>query len=320
MEASLDLDRLKAGDDAEWSRAERIYAPRLHAYAARRVRDRDACDDIVQESFLVAVRNIARVDPALGFEAYLFNIVGTRTIDWMRRRRPVQFSGLGMEESAANFDFVAAPPETPSAVVRRDELEERARALLGAAAREWCRESFEAGAFERVAVLEALLVRGVRNKDAALRFGHSDDTVVAGIKFRALKRIAELVDQLGQGGSVRDAVRAHLAHEERGPDVDFAAAWKRRARRLPAARLAGGSRREPRRRGAGACALARARLRLLRGGTRGAAPRPGRARSAGAAREARRAHARRAPARARLLSASLRGFCRGRTRPRRAIG
>lgn len=225
MDAALDLDRLKAGDEAEWSRAERIYAPRLHAYVSRRVRDRDACEDVVQESFLVAVRNIARVDPALGFEAYLFNIVGTRTIDWMRRRRPVQFSGLGMEESAANFDFVAAPPDTPSAVVRRDELAEGARALLGAAARAWCRESFEAGAYERVAVLEALLVRGVRNKDAAARFGHADDTVVAGIKFRALKRIAELVDELAQGGSLRAEVQAHLAHEERGPDVDFAAAW-----------------------------------------------------------------------------------------------
>lgn len=225
MDEALDLDRLKAGDEAEWSRAERIYAPRIHASVSRRVRDRDACDDIVQESFLVAVRNIARVDPALGFEAYLFNIVGSRTIDWLRRRRPVQFSGLGMEDSAANFDFVAAPPETPSSVVRRDELEERARALLGAAAREWCRECFAAGSFERVAVLEALLVRGVRNKDAAARFGHADDTVVAGIKFRALKRIAELVDELSQGGTVRESVRAHLAQEERGPDVDFAAAW-----------------------------------------------------------------------------------------------
>lgn len=225
VDAALDLDRLKAGDEAEWSRAERIYAPRLHAYVSRRVRDREACEDVVQESFLVAVRNIARVDPALGFEAYLFNIVGTRTIDWMRRRRPVQFSGLGLEDSAANFDFVAAPPETPSAVVRRSELEEGASALLGAAARAWCRESFDAGAFERVAVLEALLVRGARNKDVAARFGHADDTVVAGIKFRALKRIAELVDELSQGGTMREAVRAHLAQEERGPDVDFAAAW-----------------------------------------------------------------------------------------------
>jgi hypothetical protein len=40
-----------------------------------------------------------------------------------------------------------------------------------------------------------------------------------------LKRLAELVDELAQGSSVKAAVLAHLAHEERGPDVDFAAAW-----------------------------------------------------------------------------------------------
>lgn len=225
MESPPDLARLQAGDEAEWSRVERMYAPRLAAYLARRVRDREAREDIVQECFLVAVRNIARVDPALGFEPYLFNILSTRTIDWMRRQRPVQLSGLGMEESAASFDFVAAPPETPSSIVRRDELEENARRLLGAAARAWCQESFTAQAFERVAVVEGLLVRGQRNKDVAARLGHRDDTVVAGIKFRALKRLAELVDELAQGSSVKAAVLAHLAHEERGPDVDFAAAW-----------------------------------------------------------------------------------------------
>lgn len=225
MEAPVDLARLKARDDAEWRRVEISYAPRLYAYVARRVKDREAREDIVQESFLVAVRNIERVDPALGFEAYLFNILGSRVIDWLRRKRPVQLTGLGLEESAAHFDFVAAPRETPSQVARQAELEEGARILLGAAARAWCRECFEAQAFERVAVFEAVVVRGIRNKDAARRFGHADDGAVAGVKFRGLKRIAELVHELDASGAVKQAVLAHLSHEDRPVDLDFAQAW-----------------------------------------------------------------------------------------------
>ncbi|MEY2805865.1 MAG: RNA polymerase sigma factor [Planctomycetia bacterium] len=225
MDSQVDLARLKARDEAEWRRVEAMYAPRLFAYVARRVKDREAREDIVQECFLVAVRNVERVDPAQGFEAYLFNILGSRVIDWLRRRRPVQLTGLGLEESAAHFDFVAAPRETPSQVARQAELEEGARILLGAAARAWCRECYEAGAFERVAVFEAVVVRGIRNKDAARRFGHPDDAAVAGVKFRGLKRIAELVGALDASGSVKQAVLAHLAHEDRPVDLDFAAAW-----------------------------------------------------------------------------------------------
>ncbi|MEY2745829.1 MAG: polymerase sigma-E factor [Planctomycetota bacterium] len=271
MDSPIDLARLKALDDAEWRRVEEMYAPRLLAYVARRVKDREAREDIVQDCLLVAVRNIERVDPAQGFEAYLFNILGSRVIDWLRRKRPVQLTGLGLEESAAHFDFVAAPRETPSQVARQAELEDGARILLGAAAREWCREGFEAGAFERVAVFEAVVVRGVRNKDAARRFGHPDDGAVAGVKFRGLKRIAELVQELDASGAVKEAVLSHLSHEDRPVDLDFARAWSEARAACPArewlencARGAGGAEQVHVRHHAPDCAACSAELDHLR--------------------------------------------------------
>ena len=63
-----DITRLQAFDDEEWSRVERHYAGRLFAYAARRVLDGGAREDIVQESFLGAVRGIQSFDDLFTFE------------------------------------------------------------------------------------------------------------------------------------------------------------------------------------------------------------------------------------------------------------
>ena len=80
-----DIARLTRFDDAEWLAVERNYCGRMLAYVARRVRDRQAREDIVQDAFLGAVRGIESFDPAYTFEQYLFGICKNRTIDHLRR-------------------------------------------------------------------------------------------------------------------------------------------------------------------------------------------------------------------------------------------
>ena len=81
-----DIARLQAREDDEWLRVERNYCGRLLAYAHRRVGDRQAAEDVVQEALLGAVRGIDDFDPLFTFEQYLFGICKNRTIDFLRRR------------------------------------------------------------------------------------------------------------------------------------------------------------------------------------------------------------------------------------------
>ena len=77
-EWSPDVARLQAHDDAEWLAVERTYCGRLAAYVARRIPDRDAREDVIQETFLGAVRGIDDFDPIYTFEQYLFGICRNR--------------------------------------------------------------------------------------------------------------------------------------------------------------------------------------------------------------------------------------------------
>lgn len=240
---SPDIEKLQARDDGEWSRVEREYSGRLLAYAQRRTGDLQAAEDVVQEALLGAVRGIADFDSVYSFEQFLFGICRNRTIDHLRRRRARTLPTVSEEDGPVGLDQIAQDAETPSAIVRGAELSSRARRLLGDALGDWVEETWAEGEHVRLSVVEALLSGNWRNRDTWERFGLRDETSVAGIKFRALKRLRQIA-AVRESGS--DLLR-WLAAAEEGQhiiEVDVQEVWRERRvscpdRRWIARQLAG---------------------------------------------------------------------------------
>ena len=223
-EWSPDLDRLQAFDDGEWLRVERQYAGRLYAYVARRVLDAQAREDLVQEAFLGAVRGIRSFDRAFSFEQYLFGICRNRTIDHLRRRQATTPTHRDDDGDRPLIDQLAQEDETPSSIVRADDLRGHGRDLLTDILRAWVQETWAAAEFRRLMVIEALFSGGWRNRDTWQRFELRDETAVAGIKFRALKRLRELAAQHDSGGALVQALAEQVGAGE--AHIDVATAWR----------------------------------------------------------------------------------------------
>ncbi len=86
----------------------------LHAFALRRLGDRRAAEEVVQDTLLRAWRHADRFDPARGSEAaWLFGIAGNLVIDRLRRRgtRPV-VDGTPVDDDAL-ARAVAATGQVP---------------------------------------------------------------------------------------------------------------------------------------------------------------------------------------------------------------
>ncbi len=243
-EWSPDIKRLQAREDQEWLRVEREYCGRLFAYAHRRTGDLQTSEDVVQETLLGAVRGIDDFDSSFSFEQYLFGICRNRTIDTMRRKKAATFQA-GEDERGLGLETLAAESETPSAIVRGRELSERARELLVEILREWVEETWREGEFQRLSVIEALFAGGWRNRDVWRRFALRDETAVAGIKFRALKRLRQLAAVHESGGDLLRYLAAAEEGDERLLDLDVRTIWKERRISCPArhwlARLAAGT-------------------------------------------------------------------------------
>lgn len=229
-----DIERLVALDDAEWLAVERAYCGRLLAYVARRIPDRDARDDVVQEVFLGAVRGIKLYDPAYTFEQFLFGICHNRVIDHRRRRRPTTLGGgLDDEDGRPSVEDLVSDDETPSRIARRRDLEHQGSRVLGEIVRQWVQETWSQGEFQRLIVVEALLAAGWRNRDVWTRFGLRDESAVAGIKFRALKRLREIALERGAERELMAQVGVALDAED-GLDLDVRRAWAEARASCPA--------------------------------------------------------------------------------------
>ena len=79
----------------------RLHWPRAYRAAYLVVRDAAAAEDIAQESFLAAIRNLDRFDRRRPFGPWLHRIVVNRAIDWTRARQ--------LRAEAELHDTVPAP-------------------------------------------------------------------------------------------------------------------------------------------------------------------------------------------------------------------
>ena len=90
------------GSAADLERLFREHWPRAYRAALLVTGDAAAAEDIAQEAFLAAVRNLDRFDRRRPFAPWLHRIVVNRAIDWTRARKLRAEVELG--------DSISAPP------------------------------------------------------------------------------------------------------------------------------------------------------------------------------------------------------------------
>ena len=113
------------GSVADLERLFREHWPRAFRAARLVTGDAAAAEDIAQEAFISAVRNLDRFDRRRPFAPWLHRIVVNRAIDWTRARKLRGEVELG--------DYLPAPPSPEldgSALARIDELAPEHRAVV----------------------------------------------------------------------------------------------------------------------------------------------------------------------------------------------
>jgi RNA polymerase sigma-70 factor, ECF subfamily len=113
------------GSVADLERLFREHWPRAFRAARLATGDAAAAEDIAQEAFLAAVRNLDRFDRRRPFAPWLHRIVVNRAIDWTRAR------SLRAEVELGDQHASAPPPEPDGgALARIAELAPEQRAVV----------------------------------------------------------------------------------------------------------------------------------------------------------------------------------------------
>lgn len=95
-------------------------------FAFRYMRNREDADDVTQEAFVRAWKNLRRFDTTKSFKTWLFTIAKNAALDILKKKRPLSFSQLGEEEG--KLEALMAPyidqPEMPDAIYDRKLVNE----------------------------------------------------------------------------------------------------------------------------------------------------------------------------------------------------
>jgi RNA polymerase sigma-70 factor (ECF subfamily) len=139
-EAEL-VRRCREGSEAAYAALVRQHRPRLYALAYRLLLDREAAEDVVQETFLSAFRQIERFEPRPSIDAWLNTIVlrtASRAASRQRARPKssidASIAGAGVDDWGSDALALADPDPTadPQAAVEAADLRQAVGAAIAA--------------------------------------------------------------------------------------------------------------------------------------------------------------------------------------------
>src|SRR6266446_8938729 len=81
----LMIEQIRAGDSRAWESLIARYEGRLLAFVERRLRDRAASEDVVQETFVGFLNSLPNFDERRELQTYLFTIASHKLTDYLRR-------------------------------------------------------------------------------------------------------------------------------------------------------------------------------------------------------------------------------------------
>src|SRR5437879_9405078 len=88
----LIVQKIRDGDDRAWDQLIARYEGRLLAFVTRRLRDRAASEDVVQETFVGFLNSLPNFDERRELQTYLFTIASHKLTDHLRKtgRHPLK--------------------------------------------------------------------------------------------------------------------------------------------------------------------------------------------------------------------------------------
>ena len=196
----LMIQQIRQGDTRAWETLISRYEGRLLAFVQRRLRDRAASEDVVQETFVGFLNSLPNFDDRRELQTYLFTIASHKLTDHLRRtgRHPLRnLNDSNSDLLEQQFDRQLSA----SSRARHDERQALESAAIVRCLGQILREWQDRGEYVRLKVLELLWVKGWANRDVAA-FLEVSEQQVANYRFAAVKKLTEQIRAAGLSADV----------------------------------------------------------------------------------------------------------------------
>ncbi len=195
------IQQIRQGEQRAWENLISRYEGRLLAFVERRLRDRAASEDVVQETFIGFLNSLPNFDERRELQTYLFTIAAHKLTDHLRRvgRHPLRTVSSDSSTDILHQQLDHHP--AASSVARSEERRELEQNALARCLAQLIAHWREKGDLTRLKVLELLWVKGWANRDVAA-FLQISEQQVANYRFAAVKKLSEHIRNLGLSAAV----------------------------------------------------------------------------------------------------------------------
>jgi RNA polymerase sigma-70 factor (ECF subfamily) len=194
------IAQIRQGDGRAWESLIERYEGRLLAFVDRRLHDRAASEDVVQETFIGFLNSLPNFDENRELQTYLFTIASHKLTDQLRRlgRHPIKsISDSPSDLLNQQYDHHKGVSSMARSQERRDLESVAIEHCLGQMIRQWQEKSD----YIRLKVMELLWIKGWANRDVA-KFLKISEQQVANFRFAAVKKLSEHVRGAGLSAEV----------------------------------------------------------------------------------------------------------------------
>jgi len=130
LSENIIIKRILSGDEAAFAEIVKIYLQPIYNFVYRFVNDRDTADDITQETFVKAWKNLQRFDKNKNFKTWLFTIAKNTTFDWLKRKKEIPFSSFKNDEGESWLENISSDEILPDEILERENIAEELEEIL----------------------------------------------------------------------------------------------------------------------------------------------------------------------------------------------
>ncbi|MFA6193305.1 MAG: sigma-70 family RNA polymerase sigma factor [Parcubacteria group bacterium] len=124
------VEKILSGDDEAFAEIVKIYLEQVYNFVFRLAGDRDAVEDLTQETFVKAWKNLKRFDQKRSFRTWLFTIAKNTAFDWLKKKKEIPFSTFTDEEGESWLENIADENILPDEILERKNIAEELDKIL----------------------------------------------------------------------------------------------------------------------------------------------------------------------------------------------
>jgi RNA polymerase sigma-70 factor (ECF subfamily) len=109
------------GDEQAFGQLLGGYLSSVYNFVFQMARDREVTDDIVQETFIKAWKNLSGFDREKSFKTWLFTIAKHTAYDYFKKKKALPFSAFDDGEGGSIFEVIGDGQVLPDELLEREE-------------------------------------------------------------------------------------------------------------------------------------------------------------------------------------------------------